>query len=117
MKWFLCLFQAGIIEEMLEETFEGMEDQDELEEEAQEQVDRVSFHCLVLPKCSSKYKCNVRNWIFLQILWEVTQGTLGKAPAAVTDTLPAAEPAASTSYEENEEELDDMRSRLAALRS
>lgn len=26
---------------MLEETFEGMEDQDEMEEEAQEQVDRV----------------------------------------------------------------------------
>ncbi|KAK6622355.1 Charged multivesicular body protein 3 [Polyplax serrata] len=85
------MMKAGIIEEMLEETFEGMEDQDELEEEAQEQVDRI--------------------------LWEVTQGTLGKAPAAVTDTLPAAEPAASTSYEENEEELDDMRSRLAALRS
>lgn len=27
---------------MLEETFEGMEDQDEMEEEAQEQVDKVS---------------------------------------------------------------------------
>ncbi|EEB17313.1 Charged multivesicular body protein, putative [Pediculus humanus corporis] len=85
------MMKAGIIEEMLEETFEGMEDQDEMEEEAQEQVDKI--------------------------LWEVTQGTLGKAPAAVTDTLPSAEPAASTSYEENEEELDDMRSRLAALRS
>ena len=35
----------------------------------------------------------------------MTQGTLGKAPAAVTDTLPSAEPAASTSYEENEEEI------------
>jgi charged multivesicular body protein 3 len=35
------MMKAGIIEEMLEETFEGLEDQDELEEEAQEEVDKV----------------------------------------------------------------------------
>ena len=34
--------QAGIIEEMLEDTFEGMED-DDLEEAAQEEVDKVLF--------------------------------------------------------------------------
>lgn len=34
--------QAGIIEEMLEDTFEGIED-DDLEEAAQEEVDKVLF--------------------------------------------------------------------------
>lgn len=34
--------QAGIIEEMMEETMDILEDQDELEEEAQEEVDKVS---------------------------------------------------------------------------
>ena len=39
----LCIFQAGIIEEMLEDTMEGFEDQDELEDEAQEEVDKILF--------------------------------------------------------------------------
>jgi charged multivesicular body protein 3 len=34
--------QAGIIEEMMEETMDILEDQDELEEEAQEEVDKVN---------------------------------------------------------------------------
>lgn len=34
--------QAGIIEEMLEDTFEGLEE-DDLEEAAQEEVDKVLF--------------------------------------------------------------------------
>lgn len=34
--------QAGIIEEMMEDTFEGMED-DDLEEAAQEEVDKILF--------------------------------------------------------------------------
>ena len=38
----MSCFQAGIIEEMLEDTFEGMED-DDLEEAAQEEVDKVLF--------------------------------------------------------------------------
>ena len=38
-----CLFQAGLLEEMLEDTFEGMEDQDELEEAAQDEVDKILF--------------------------------------------------------------------------
>lgn len=33
--------QAGIIEEMLEDTLEGLDDADELEEEAQDEVDKV----------------------------------------------------------------------------
>ncbi|XP_049808586.1 charged multivesicular body protein 3 [Schistocerca nitens] len=91
------MMKAGIIEEMLEETMEGLEDEEELEEEAQEEVDKV--------------------------LWELTAGTLGKAPAAVTDSLP---PAASVVAEasadaglplEDEDELEDMQSRLQALRS
>nr|CAG4641239.1 EOG090X0EF4 [Eulimnadia texana] len=84
------MMRAGIIEEMLEDTMEGLEDSEELEEAAQEEVDKV--------------------------LWEITAGQLGRAPAAVTDSLPAhrvAEPAA----EEKEDDLEDMRSRLEALKS
>lgn len=38
----LNCFQAGIIEEMLEDTFEGMEE-DDVEEAAQEEVDKILF--------------------------------------------------------------------------
>ena len=38
----VSFLQAGIIEEMLEDTFEGMEE-DDLEEAAQEEVDKVLF--------------------------------------------------------------------------
>ncbi|XP_069695765.1 charged multivesicular body protein 3 isoform X2 [Periplaneta americana] len=87
------MMRAGIIEEMLEETMDTLEDQDELEEEAQEEVDKV--------------------------LWELTEGQLGQAPAAVTDSLPAgvAEAAGASAVLEDEEELEDMQSRLQALRS
>ncbi|KAL0276614.1 UNVERIFIED_CONTAM: hypothetical protein PYX00_004154 [Menopon gallinae] len=87
------MMKAGIIEEMLEETFEGMEDTEEMEEEAQGEVDRI--------------------------LWELTAGQLGKAPPAVTGSLPPLSVGEGTSaeYEENEEELENMRSRLDALRS
>lgn len=37
------LFQAGIIEEMLEDTFESMEDGEEMEEAAEEEVDKILF--------------------------------------------------------------------------
>ena len=49
-----------IIEEMLEDTMEGLEGEEELEEAAQEEVDKVLF--------------------------ELTAGALGEAPAAVTGT-------------------------------
>ncbi|KAF5292584.1 hypothetical protein FQA39_LY13917 [Lamprigera yunnana] len=82
------MMKAGIIEEMLEETMDTMEeDSQEMEEAAQSEVDKV--------------------------LWELTEGTLGEAPAPpVSETKPAVEV-----EEENEEELEDMQSRLAALKS
>lgn len=82
------MMKAGIIEEMLQDTMEGLEDTDELEEAAQEEVDKV--------------------------LWEITAGQLGKAPAAVTDSLPVPQSAAA---EEEEDDLEEMQSRLQALKS
>jgi len=86
------MMKAGIIEEMLEDTMEGLEGEEELEEAAQEEVDKVLF--------------------------ELTAGALGEAPAAVTDTLPAPAVAGPSKVEEEEEEdLEEMQSRLQALRS
>nr|CAG4637386.1 EOG090X0EF4 [Ceriodaphnia reticulata]SVE73218.1 EOG090X0EF4 [Ceriodaphnia reticulata] len=81
------MMKAGIIEEMLEDTLEGLEDTEELEEAAQQEVDKV--------------------------LWEITAGQLGQAPAAVTDSLPVPEVAAA----DDEEDLEEMQSRLQALKS
>lgn len=58
----------------------------------------------------------------LQILWEVTAGTIGKAPAVATDALPTAEgasalPVSPEADEESEEDMEEMRSRLQALKS
>nr|CAG4651364.1 EOG090X0EF4 [Simocephalus serrulatus]SVE94524.1 EOG090X0EF4 [Simocephalus serrulatus] len=83
------MMKAGIIEEMLEDTLEGLEDTEELEEAAQQEVDKV--------------------------LWEITAGQLGKAPAAVTDSLPV--PEATGAMAEDEEDLEEMQSRLQALKS
>ncbi|XP_072026080.1 charged multivesicular body protein 3-like [Amphiura filiformis] len=85
------MMKAGIIEEMLEDTFESLDDQEELDEAAQEEVDKVLF--------------------------EITAGALGEAPAAVDNELPT--PAASVAVEsdEEEEEVEDMQARLEALRS
>nr|CAD7571390.1 unnamed protein product [Timema californicum] len=85
------MMRAGIIEEMLEETMDTMEDPEEMEEEAGEEVDKV--------------------------LWELTAGQLGKAPEAVTDTLPPQAETAAASPLEDDNELEDMQSRLQALRS
>ncbi|KAM3593978.1 uncharacterized protein V6R79_000205 [Siganus canaliculatus] len=87
------MMKAGIIEEMLEDTFESMEDDDDMEEAAEEEVDKILF--------------------------EITAGALGKAPSKVTDALPEMEPAGATaaSDEESEEDIEAMQSRLAALRS
>jgi len=53
-----------------------------------------------------------------KILWEVTAGALGRAPQAVADDLPArVEEAAEVEEEDKEEDLEEMRSRLQALRS
>ncbi|XDB55289.1 hypothetical protein AB1E18_008756 [Capra hircus] len=89
------MMKAGIIEEILEDTFESMDDQEEMEEAAEMEIDRILF--------------------------EITAGALGKAPSKVTDALPEPEPsgamAASEDEEEEEEALEAMQSRLATLRS
>lgn len=62
------------------------------------------------------------------MLWELTQGELGKAPSAVTDSLPSTLPDTSVADEagpssarlddsEEEEDLEEMKERLSALRS
>lgn len=88
------MMKAGIIEEMLEETMDTLEDPEEMEEEAQEEIDKV--------------------------LWELTAGALGQAPAAVTDSLPAGkqeEAAAALEDADDPVELAEMQNRLRALRS
>jgi len=85
------MMKAGIIEEMLEDTMEGITDSDELEEEADAEVDKVLF--------------------------ELTAGKLGEAPAAVKDTLPAPAAVAEDVAEESEDDMEEMQSRLEALRS
>ncbi|KAJ8336205.1 hypothetical protein SKAU_G00395480 [Synaphobranchus kaupii] len=85
--------KAGMIEEMMEDTFESLEDED-MEEAAEAEVDKILF--------------------------DITAGVLGKAPSKVTDALPEPEPAgaaAEPEEEEDEEDLEEMQSRLAALRS
>ncbi|GJQ86856.1 putative Snf7 protein [Trypoxylus dichotomus] len=83
------MMRAGIIEEMLEETMDNMEDSEEMEDAAQAEIDKVLF--------------------------EITEGKLGEAPLppvgdAEKDTK-VAEP------EDDEEELQEMQTRLAALKS
>ncbi|KAK6304473.1 charged multivesicular body protein 3-like isoform X1 [Coregonus clupeaformis] len=85
------MMKAGIIEEMLEDTFESMEDDDEMEEAAEAEVDKILF--------------------------EITAGALGKAPSKVTDALPEMEPPAAAAEDDSEEDIEEMHSRLAALRS
>lgn len=85
------MMKAGIIEEMLEDTLEGMDDQ-ELEDEAQEEVDKV--------------------------LWELTAGQLGEAPAAVTESLPAEKEAeAEGPIDVEDTDVTEMQERLEALRN
>lgn len=86
------MMKAGIIEEMLDETMESLEDTEEMEDEAQEEIDKV--------------------------LWELTAGKLGEAPAPPTEaglTIPT--PAKTVAVEDDEEELEEMQSRLSALKS
>lgn len=88
------MMKAGIIEEMLDETMESVEDSEDVEDEADEEVDKI--------------------------LWEVTAGQLGTAPAVVTETPGSV--VASTSVDEEGEEVDDkeleeMKMRLQSLRS
>ena len=91
------MMKAGVIEEMLEDTMEGFTEEDDMEDAAQAEVDRI--------------------------ILEITTGKLTEAPSAIKDTLP--DPAAADDDEEirdeaaaeGEEELEEMKSRLEALRS
>ncbi|GFX61876.1 charged multivesicular body protein 3 [Trichonephila clavipes] len=84
------MMKAGIIEEMMEDSFDNLDD-DELEEEAQEEVDKV--------------------------LWELTAGQLGTAPAAVSESLPETEVEGATATTSKTEDFADMQERLETLRS
>uniref|UniRef100_A0A2K6K4A5 Charged multivesicular body protein 3 n=1 Tax=Rhinopithecus bieti TaxID=61621 RepID=A0A2K6K4A5_RHIBE len=87
------MMKAGIIE-MLEDTFESLGDQEEMEEEVEMEIDRILF--------------------------EITEGALGKAPSKMTDALPGPEPSgamAASEDEKEEEALEAMQSRLATLHS
>lgn len=87
------MMRAGIIEEMLDETFEDMEDTEEMEEAAQSEIDKVLF--------------------------EITEGKIGEAPLPPTDAEVKEKPTVSKEEpeEEDEEEIEEMQSRLAALKS
>ncbi|XP_022080628.1 charged multivesicular body protein 3-like [Acanthaster planci] len=83
------MMKAGIIEEMVEDTFESLED-DEMEEATEQEVEKILF--------------------------EITAGHLVDAPKAVNDDLPVAG-ATAISDEEPEEDISEMQARLEALRS
>ncbi|XP_058466393.1 charged multivesicular body protein 3 [Malaya genurostris] len=88
------MMKAGIIEEMIDETMESLEDVEEMEEEAQKEIDKV--------------------------LWEITAGKLGEAPSApmAAPTKESEGEASGVMAEvEDEEDMKDMQSRLQALRS
>merc|ERR1712025_1292677 len=85
------MMKAGIIEEMMEDTMETVTEADDMEEEANEEIDKV--------------------------LYELTAGKLGEAPAAVKDTLPAPVAEPEVADEESEDDMEEMQNRLQALRS
>lgn len=85
------MMKAGIIEEMLDETMDSFEDTEELEEAAQTEIDKV--------------------------LYEITKGEIGKAPEPpVSETVREPSPV-PVEAGEDEEELEEMQSRFAALKS
>ena len=63
------MMKAGIVEEMIEDTMESVGDQEELEEEAQKEVDKVSinhYHMQFLATCSSCQSLDFEKKLF----WE-----------------------------------------------
>lgn len=84
--------KAGIMEEMLEDTMESLdEDPEELEEQAAKEVD--------------------------QILFDLTNGQLGRAPAAPTETIGAPSVPAEKTAATPDTDLRDLEAQLEALRS
>nr|CRZ21758.1 BMA-VPS-24 [Brugia malayi] len=84
------MMKIGIIDEMIEETMESVEPE-ELEEAAQEEVDRI--------------------------LYEITAGELGKAPSAVKDTLAVEPENILTGTDGHAVDYDEMRARLEFLKN
>ena len=89
------MMKAGVIEEMMDDVMEPLGEEEEMEEAAQEEIDKI--------------------------ILEITTGKLKDAPRALADTLPAAGAEAAGAeeeeVEEDEGELEEMQSRLEALRS
>jgi len=87
------MMKAGVIEEMMEDVMEPLGEEEEMEEAAQAEIDKV--------------------------ILEITTGKLKDAPRALADTLPAAGAEAAEEEEpvEDDGELEEMQSRLEALRS
>nr|CAB3230645.1 charged multivesicular body protein 3-like [Phallusia mammillata] len=82
------MMKMGIMEEMMEDTFESLEG-DDMEDAAQDEIDKV--------------------------LHEITAGVLGKLPDAEPHELPSTSQVVDEV--EDEEEEDEMQQRLEALRS
>lgn len=105
---------------MLQDTMESMDD-DEIEEEAEEEVNKVLFQITDGNVCRILLRHFMYNVLFQYSGWKLTDthtdyvfiivGLLGEAPLAA-GSLP-------TEAEEEEEEpaLDDMQRRLEALKS
>ena len=85
------MMKAGVIEEMMDDVMEPLGEEEEMEEAAQEEIDKI--------------------------ILEITTGKLKDAPRALADTLPAAGADAEEEVVEDEGELEEMQSRLEALRS
>merc|ERR1719312_1371258 len=85
------MMKAGIIEEMMEDTMESITDADDMEEEANEEIDKI--------------------------LAELTDGKLGEAPTVPEGSLAGPSKPQAEEEEEEEDDLEEMQSRLQALRS
>ena len=134
------MMKAGIIEEMVEETMEGLED-DDLEEAADTEVEKVlweltkgtcrllNLHSLGKSCCkrignSAQSHCEETCYLYKKKKTKELNfgdrnflGQLGEAPDAVGDTLPAVAGATAAPDEEEEEDVGAMAARLEALRS
>lgn len=106
------MMKAGILEEMIDETMESLEDTEEIEEEAQSEIDRVLWEltagklgvCTFLLCCLKKLDI-----ILIQLLKE--------APLPPQASVSVPTPIATETNEDEERDMDEMQSRLEQLRS
>lgn len=117
---------------MLDDTLGELDNSEEIEDAAEEEVDKVLFELTAgkytdrshhaNSKCLPVYQCALKLVMF-------ASGQLGKAPAAVRDSLPVANPRAASKQpvaaaalaaegaDDDDDDVADMQARLAALRS